>query len=273
MFHASIFHGSVFGSLIAILLLAPRLDLFAQTDKPVLHGRHWVAITGKPLAATAGARMFERGGNAVDAACAMLGVVCTMYDDVSWGGETQALIYDPRAKKVIGINALGVAPTGATPEFFKEKKMKYPPEEGPLAAVTPGNPGGLMVMLAEFGKLSLKEILAPAMQMADGYPIDEALVSRIDREKAKMRQWPYSKRIFFPRMDEAPRAGEVWRQPDLLATLQKLVDAEAEALKSGQSRREAILAANDRFYRGDIAQEFVRGSREMGGLHTREDLG
>src|SRR5688572_12258922 len=83
---------------------------FSNTHKPVLHGRHWVAVTGKPAAALAGARMFERGGNAIDSACAMLAVVCTMYDDVSWGGETQALIYDPRQKKVIGINALGVAP-------------------------------------------------------------------------------------------------------------------------------------------------------------------
>src|SRR5512145_971973 len=104
---------------------------FSATHKPVLHARHWVAITGKPQGAMAGARMFERGGNAMDAACAMLGVVCTMHDDVGWGGETQALIYDPRSKKVIGINGLGVAPTGATPDFFKAKGLKYPPAEGP----------------------------------------------------------------------------------------------------------------------------------------------
>src|SRR6266446_7303082 len=114
---------------------------YSPTHKPVLHGRHWVAITGKPLGATAGARMFERGGNAVDAACAMLGAVCTMYDDLAWGGETQALIYDPRTKKVVGINALGVAPREATPEFFRERKLNYPPGEGPLAALTPGTAG------------------------------------------------------------------------------------------------------------------------------------
>src|SRR6266404_4314467 len=116
----------------------------STTHKPVLHGRHWVAITGKPLGATAGARMFERGGNAVDAACAMLAVVCTMYDDLSWGGETQALVYNPQTKKITGVNALGVAPTGATPAFFKTRKLNYPPAEGPLAALTPGTPGGLM---------------------------------------------------------------------------------------------------------------------------------
>src|SRR5438874_6481868 len=107
----------------ACLSAAP--EPFSQTHKPVLHGRHWVAITGKPLGATAGARMFERGGNAVDAACAMLAVVCTMYDELSWGGETQALIYNPNTKTIVGINALGVAPTGATPEFFKGQKLKY----------------------------------------------------------------------------------------------------------------------------------------------------
>src|SRR5438128_9817 len=146
-------------------------QLLAQrTAKPPLHGRHWVAITGKPLAATAGAMMFQKGGNAVDAACAMLAATCTMYDGLSWGGETQALIFDPKTGKVVGINALGVAPTGATTDFFRKKEMNYPPAYGPLAAVTPGNPGGLLVMLAEFGTLSLKEVLEPSIQMAEGYP-------------------------------------------------------------------------------------------------------
>ena len=84
-----------------------------------------------------------------------------MWDSLAWGGETQALIYNPKTKKVIGINALGAAPTGATPEFYRQKGMRYPPEYGPLAAVTPGTPGGLMVMLAEFGTLSLEDVLAP----------------------------------------------------------------------------------------------------------------
>ncbi|MEJ2083928.1 MAG: gamma-glutamyltransferase, partial [Acidobacteriota bacterium] len=97
---------------------------FAQgTEKPVLHGTHWVAITGKPLAATAGSMIFQKGGNAVDAACAMLAATCTMWDTLSWGGETQALIYNPKTGEVIAVNALGVAPTGATPEFFKAKGM------------------------------------------------------------------------------------------------------------------------------------------------------
>ena len=190
-----------------------------RTQKPPLHGRHWVAITGKPLAATAGAMIFQKGGNPVDAACAMLAAVTTMWDVLSWGGETQALIYNPQNRKVIAINALGVAPTGATPAFYRSKGMHFPPEYGPLAAITPGTPGGLMTMLAEYGKLSLREVLEPAIRMADGYPI------------------------------------------------------EAEtALRQGKSRRDAIMAAYDRFYKGDIAQEFVRGLREEGGLVTLPDL-
>src|SRR5205809_1395156 len=98
-----------------VLFLSPVALAGQRTQKPPLHGRHWVAVTGKPLAATAGAKVFEQGGNAIDAACAMLAAVCTMYDDVSWGGETQALIYNPITRKVVAIGALGVAPTGATP--------------------------------------------------------------------------------------------------------------------------------------------------------------
>jgi gamma-glutamyltranspeptidase/glutathione hydrolase len=254
---------------------APAFAVFADTHKPVLHGKHWVAITGKPLAATAGAMTFQKGGNAVDAACAMLAATTTMFDSLAWGGETQALLFNPKTRKVIAINALGVAPTGATPEFFRNRQMAYPPEYGPLAATTPGTPGGLMVMLAEYGKLSLEDVLAPAMQLAEGYPIEAELADGIEREKARIKEWPYSKSLFLTHPGEnreAPQPGEVFRQPDLLATLRKLVEAEAMARRAGKGRRDAILAAYDRFYKGDIAQEFVRGSREQGGLHTLEDL-
>lgn len=246
-----------------------------RTEKPVLHGRHWVAITGKPLAATAGAMIFQQGGNAVDAACAMLGATCTMYDVLSWGGETQVLIYNPHTKKVYGINALGVAPTGITPEFFKEKGMEYPPAYGPLAAVTPGTPGGLIVMLAEFGTMSLKDVLEPSIQMAKGYPIEKQLADSIERGKERIKEWPYSKKVLLPHLGEereAPHPGEIFRQPDLLDTLEKLVEAEQKALDEGKSRKEAIYAAYDRFYKGDIAEEFVRGCQEQGGLITMEDL-
>ena len=291
--------------LLIVFLVA--FPLFGQrTQKPPLHARHWMAITGKPLAATAGAMTFQKGGNAVDAAAAMLAATCTMWDTLGWGGETQALIYNPKTKKIIGINALGAAPSGATPEFYRSKNMPYPPEYGPLAAVTPGTPGGLMVMVAEYGKLSLKDVLAPAIEMADGYPIEAQAADTIERQKNWLKQWPYSRALFLsgareipparssssptstpasatPDHDrvvtttatsdrEAPEPGSIFRQPDLAATLRKLVETEQQALKRGRSRKEAIYAAYDRFYKGDIAEEIVRSTREQGGLFTMEDL-
>ena len=264
----------------AVLLATLTSTAAAQdTAKPVLHGSHWVAVTGKPLAATTGAMMFTRGGNAIDAACAMLGATSTMWDTLGWGGETQALIYNPNTGEVIGINALGVAPNGATVEFFREKGMAYPPEYGPLAAVTPGTPGGLMVMLAEYGTLSLAEVLAPSIEMAKGYAIEAAQADNMERQRAIIEQWPTSQAVFLPHFDAenpanraAPVAGEIFRQPDLAATLEKLVEAEARALADGKDRKAAIYAAYERFYRGDIAEELVRSNRESGGLITMQDL-
>ncbi|WP_158800232.1 gamma-glutamyltransferase family protein [Pedobacter sp. L105] len=246
-----------------------------QTQKPALHGSSWMAITGKPLAATAGAMIFEKGGNAVDAACAMLAATCTMWDTLSWGGETQLLIYNPKTKKVIAINAMGVAPTGATPDFFRKKGYNFPPEYGPLAATTPGTPGGLIYVLANYGTMSLEQVLAPAMKMAAGYPIEAQAANTIEHDKAQLSQWPYSKKVFFTHPGEkreAPEAGEIFVQKDLLVTLTKMVEAERKALKAGKTRKQALMAAYDRFYKGDIAQEFVRGCQEQGGLITMQDL-
>jgi gamma-glutamyltranspeptidase/glutathione hydrolase len=246
-----------------------------RTQKPALHGRHWMAVTGKPLAATAGARIFEQGGNAVDAACAMIAATSTMWDTLSWGGETQALIYNPRTGKVIGVNALGVAPTGATPEYFHKLGMQYPPEFGPLAAVTPGTPGGLMTMLAEYGTLTLSQVLSPAIEMADGYPMEAELVNTIEHYKAELKKWPDSRRVMLVHAGhehEAPEAGEIFHQPDLAATLRKLVEAEKKARAAGKDRKAAIYAAYERFYCGDIARELVSAVRDLGGLFTAEDL-
>ena len=294
-------------SVLLFLSLPAAVMAQVRTEKPPLHGMHWMAVTGKPLSATAGAMIFDKGGNAVDAAVAMIAAGCTMWDTLSWGGETQALIYNPKTKKVIGIDALGVAPTGATPEFFKARGMKYPPEYGPLAAVTPGTPGGILVMLAEYGTMSLKQVLAPAIEMADGYPIEAQAANTIERQKKWLEQWPYSRALFLvhrkaaegtpaapateggpgegpvPAQDravaavhgaqrEGPEPGEVFRQKDLAATLRKLVAAEQEALKQGKSRKQAIYAAYDRFYKGDIAQEIARSTQEQGGLITAKDL-
>ena len=230
----------------------------AATNKPVLHGRHWMAITGKPLAATAGAMTFQKGGNAVDAACAMLAATTHDVRHALWGGETQALIYDPEDRQ--GRRA-------STRSAWRRRERRrsssgaatwpYPPEYGPLAAVTPGTPGGLMVMLAEYGKLSLADVLAPAIQMAEGYPI-EAAARRRDRAGEGADQGVALFREALPdasgRGARGAAAGEIFRQPDLAATLRKLVEAERQAKAAGKTRKDAILAAYERFYTGDIAR-------------------
>jgi len=261
-------------ALLALIIFAK--SLMAQpTQKPMLYGTNWMAITGKPMAATAGSMIFQQGGNAVDAACAMLAATCTMWDTLSWGGETQVLIYNPKTKKVIAINAMGVAPTGATVAFFKGKGYNFPSEYGPLAATTPGTPGGLIYMLINYGSMSLEQVLAPAMQMAAGYAIEAQAANAMERDKDKIKQWPYSAKVFLThagQQREAPEGGEIFVQKDLLNTLTKMVSAEKAALKKGKSRKEALMAAYDRFYKGDIAQEFVRGCQEQGGLITMKDL-
>ena len=262
--------------LLSLIIIFTQAGFAQQTQKPMLYGSSWMAITGKPMAATAGSMIFEQGGNAVDAACAMLAAACTMWDTLSWGGETQALIYDPKTKKVIAINAMGVAPTGATVQFFKSKGYNFPPEYGPLAATTPGTPGGLIFMLMNYGSMSLKQVLAPAMHMAAGYAIEAQSANTMERDKEMLKQWPYSKKVFLTHPGEkreAPEAGEIFVQRDLLQTLTKMVEAESAALMQGKTRKEALMAAYDRFYKGDIAKEFVRGCQQQGGLITLEDLG
>ncbi len=258
--------------LFAAVLAAPPSVAAQQTQKPVLHAKHWIAITGKPMAATAGAMMYQKGGNAVDAAAAMLAATATMWDVLSWGGETQALIYHPGERRVIGLNALGVAPTGATAEHFREAGMDFPPETGVESMVTPGTPGGLMTMLANWGTLSLADVLAPAIEMTEGYPIEADAVRRIRENTELMMSWPYTSAVFFPDGEDGPVPGELFVQDDLGNMLMKLVDAEADALAAGRSREGAIMTAYDRFYRGDIAEEYVRGAREQGSTVTMADL-
>jgi gamma-glutamyltranspeptidase/glutathione hydrolase len=132
-----------------------------------------------------------------------------------------------------------------------------------------------MTMLAEYGTMSLGQVLAPAIEMADGYPMEAQLVNTIEHYKAQIKQWPDSRRVMLVhpgKEHEASEPGEIFRQPDLAATLRKLVEAESKARAAGKDRKAAIYAAYDRFYRGDIARELVSAVRDLGGLFTQEDL-
>jgi len=130
-------------------------------------------------------------------------------------------------------------------------------------------------MLARYGTMSLEQVLAPSMELASGFPVDIPLATSLARNKERLKEWKYSRELFITHPgeeQETPVAGEIFVQQDLLETLKKLVEAEQRALKAGKNREQAIMAAYDRFYRGDIAREFVRGSREQGGMITMVDL-
>src|SRR5690606_31514940 len=110
-----------------------------------------------------------------------------------------------------------------------------------------------------------------ALQLANGYPIEAQTADAMERHKKRIEEWPYSKAVFLPHQNKsrnAPEAGEIFVQKDLARTIEKLIDAESKALAAGKRRKEAIMAAYERFYKGDIAVEFVRGSKEQGGLIT-----
>ncbi|MDG2090845.1 MAG: gamma-glutamyltransferase [Gammaproteobacteria bacterium] len=282
-FKKAVTHICLVASISSCLLFASYNSLFAQepqhSNKPPAHGNHWMAAAGKPISVSVGSMIFSQGGNAVDAASAMLAASATIWDTMGWGGETQALIHNPNTGEVHAINALGAAPSGATPEYFRNLNYITPPDYGPLAAVTPGTPGGLMVMLAEYGSMSLAQVLAPSIEMALGYPIEQIQAERIELDKQFLRIWPDTANIMLPNSNPAnarewaaPYPGQLFVQEDLHNTLSKLVEAEQTALANGASREEAIMAAYDRFYRGDIAEEIVRASRSSGGLFTMEDL-
>lgn len=266
--------------IIAFLLIAvASIPCNSATYKPLLLGNHWVVATGDPLGTTAGAMMYMKGGNAADAAASMMGCVAVAQQGVGWGGEAQILLYDPYQRKVIGINGMGVAPTGMTAEYFLNKGMAFPPTEGVDAATTPGLPGGLMTLVAEFGRLSLAEVLEPVISMADGWALPQSMANSYNSKNydayfgtpGKPGDWKYSAPVYRP--NGLPLvAGAIFQQRELATTLRKLVATEQQALANGASRKEAIYAAYDRFYKGDIAEEFVRGSQEGGGLHTLEDL-
>jgi len=243
---------------------------YRVTYKPMLTGKKWTVVGGLPIESTAGAMMFMKGGNAVDAAAAMLGAVSVMSDGTHFGGEGQVLIYDPIRQKVFGINGMGAAPTGATPEFYIERGYAFPPRSL-LGAPTPGIPGTLMTMLAEFGTLSLAEVLEPAIDLAEGYVVFGYMGRSIatGATAEQYEKWKYAQQLFSP---NPPEYGKILVQRNLANTFRKLVAAEQKALKAGKSRKEAIVAAYDRFYKGDIAAEIARSVQEGGGLMTVEDL-
>jgi len=237
-----------------------------RPNVPAIHG---IVAAGHPLAAMAGLQMLLKGGNAFDAAIAV-GTTLNMMEPQmnSIAGNGFMTVYDKKTAKVMSLAMAGAAPMALKASEMTPETLDW----GMKAGLPPGNIGGYLVEFQRFGTMSLKEVLAPAIDYAThGYPMDRTLASALVGAQKRLSEYPTTAKLFYPN-GKPPKAGDLFKNPGLAATLTKLVEAEQAALKKGASRQAAIQAAYDRFYKGDIADEFDRFFKENGGLITKADL-
>ena len=213
--------------------------------------------------------MLLKGGNAFDAAVAVGAMAGLGEPEMNGiGGNGFMTIFDKKTGKVHSLSMAGAAPKALKPAEMTPETLNA----GMKAGIVPGNLGGYLSLLDRMGTMSLADVFAPAIEYAEkGYPIDQMLAQSIDRGKNNLGKYPTTAKIFLPN-GQPLKAGELLKNPDYAATLRKLVDAEKQALAKKASRSAAIKAAFDRFYKGDIAQEFERFFKENGGLLTAADL-
>ena len=254
-----------------------------QTFRPVVRGRRGVVAGGHPLAVEAGMRILQQGGNAVDAGVAtILAGSVIEFSHFSFGGEVPILI-KLKGKPVAVVEGMGQAPMKATLEFFLNRTKQETagmatmagarsgviPSTGPLPATVPAVLDACVTALAEFGTKSLGEVMQPAIELADGFPIDELRVQYIKNRGSVFSQWPDAKRIFMPG-GQVPQVGDVFVQADLARTLRSIVAAEKTGARKG--RLAGLTAARDHFYRGPIAQRIGAYMQSNGGLLAAEDM-
>jgi gamma-glutamyltranspeptidase / glutathione hydrolase len=277
---------------LAILLSLVVMAAWGQRQPPnrpvklASRGTHGAVAAGSEYATEAGMRMYYSGGNAVDAGIAtMLAAAVTEFHHFGMGGEAPILVRTKEGK-VYAVAGVGTMPKLATADFFRNRKnlpeeivdaptdkgmRDWVPVAGILCALVPGVMEGALVTLREFGTKPFYEAVEPAIELADGYPMDELGAMFINSTKSYLEKWPSSQKVFLPQ-GRAPFAGEIFRQPDLARTLRSMVDVEKKALAAGASRAKAIDAVRDFFYRGEIAHRIDAFSKANGGLLRYEDM-
>ena len=218
--------------------------------------RGGMVATSQPLAAQAGVEMLRRGGNAIDAAiaaAAALNVVEPM--STGLGGDAFALIYLGRSRELKALNASGRSPYAATPEAFRKMGYRQMPEKGIHAVTVPGALDGWCRLLENHGTMSLAQVLAPAIKLAeDGFPVTEVISHSWEKQRTLLEGDAGAARVYLP-AGRAPRAGEVVVQAELAETLKKIA-----------------RGGRDVFYRGEIAGAIEDCARAHGGLLSRRDL-
>ncbi len=256
-----------------------------STLYPLIMGREAMVSTEHYLSAAAGARIFDRGGNAIDAAVAAAlveGVVNPHMHTI--GGEAPMLIRVGPSQRLVSVNGNTMAPARATIAHYRALGLELVPGEGLLAAGVPAAFGAFACALENFGTKSLAEVAGPALALCeDGFPMHPGLCGDSDSTDVPglglssihgnadlyRGRWPSSARIYLPG-GELPRSGDIIRNPALANLFRRLLDAEAGARNGG--REAGVRAAVERFYRGDIAHEIVAHSDAHGGLLALEDL-
>ena len=230
---------------------------------------HGVVAAGRTFTVDAGARVMTAGGNAIDGGVASIfAAAVTEISHFGLGGEAPIIVYSARDKRVVVINGQGSAPKAATPQMFAGKAAI--PGNGPLGATLPAAVDSAAIALAKYGTRSLADVLQPAIDLADGFPMYEFLHNYLRSERAASEQYAWTKSTYYA--NGVTPVGEMFRQPNLAATLRALAAAEKAALSRGASREQAIEAGRDAFYNGPIARDMTAAVREAGGVMTEEDL-
>jgi gamma-glutamyltranspeptidase/glutathione hydrolase len=260
-----------FGALVACVAALPAWRSAQQGPlRPEVRASHGVVAAGRTFTVEAGARVLTAGGNAVDAGVAsVLAAAVVEISHFGLGGEAPIIVYSAKDRRVVVFNGQGSAPRAATPALFAGQQAI--PGNGPLGATVPAVIDSVALALARYGTRSFADVAAPAIALADGFPMYEFLRHYLETERKASEPYAWTMRTYYEGGRITP-AGEMFRQPSLAATLRTLVTAEQKALAAGASRTDAIQAARDAFYKGPIAQRMTAAVREAGGVMTEDDL-
>lgn len=242
-----------------------------MTCKPLVSGRRYAVAAGHPLAAMAGAEILRSGGNAIDAGVAA-GIATEVLESilVGFGGVAPIILYSAEHDEIVTISGLGTWPKAVDADYFNRLHGGRIPL-GILRTVMPAAPDAWITALARYGRMSFGEVAAFAIEFArDGFPMYEFFSARIAEKRAGFARYPSTAAIYLPN-GAPPVVGEIFRQPELGASIQFLADQERAAAARG-GRAAGLAAARHAFYEGDIAHEMVAHVRAEGGEMTMEDL-
>ena len=249
---------------------APIAARRAETLRPEILGTRGIVAAGRHYSVSAGVRILQQGGNAVDAGVAsvLAASVCEI-SHFGFGGEAPTMIYDAKTREVIVVNGQGPAPKAAAPALFADRG--FVPGNGPLGATIPAMLDAMALALEAKGTMHLDQVMQPAIELADGFPMYEFLRNYLISERAATEQWEWSRKTYYPD-GRVPDVGELFRQPNLARTLRTIAAADKTAFARSHDRAAAIRAGRDAFYKGDIARRIADADKAAGGVFLYDDL-